>query len=52
MINWSYLWFRPKGPMSRAAYANLVTQIMVDGIAALGTDSPTHIRLRSKMTPL
>jgi TetR/AcrR family transcriptional regulator len=32
MINWSYLWFRPDGPMSRAAYADLVTQITVDGI--------------------
>ena len=52
MINWSYLWFRPGGPMSRAAYANLVTQIMVDGIARLGTDSRTRIRLRSKVTSL
>ncbi len=52
MINWSYLWFRPEGPMSRTAYANLVTQIMVDGIAKLGTDSPTRIRLRSKVASL
>ena len=52
MINWSYLWFRPGGPMSRAAYANLVTQIMVDGIARLGTDSPTRIRARPKVTSL
>ncbi|HWE18433.1 MAG TPA: TetR/AcrR family transcriptional regulator [Hyphomicrobiaceae bacterium] len=37
MINWSYLWFRPDGAMSRAAYANLVTQITVDGISSLGT---------------
>jgi len=51
VINWSYLWFRPGGPMSREAYANLVTQIMVDGIARLGT-SPTRVRLRTKMTPL
>jgi TetR/AcrR family transcriptional regulator len=35
MINWSYLWFRPDGPMSRAAYADLVTQMMVDGISRL-----------------
>jgi TetR/AcrR family transcriptional regulator len=40
------------GPMSRAAYANLVTQIIVDGIARLGTDSPARIRLRSKVTSL
>jgi TetR/AcrR family transcriptional regulator len=50
MINWSYLWFRPGGPISRAAYANLVTTIMVDGIARLGTDSPT--RMRSKVASL
>jgi AcrR family transcriptional regulator len=36
MINWSYLWFRPDGPMTRAAYADLVTQITVDGISSLG----------------
>jgi TetR/AcrR family transcriptional regulator len=36
MINWSYLWFRPDGPMTRAAYADLVTQITVDGISNLG----------------
>ena len=47
MINWSYLWFRPRGPMSRSAYANLVTQIMVDGIAKLGTETPARIRVRS-----
>ncbi len=35
MINWSYLWFRPDGSISRAAYADLVTQITVDGIANL-----------------
>ena len=52
MINWSYLWFRPGGPISRSAYASLVTQIMVDGIAKLGTDSPTRIRARSKVASL
>jgi TetR/AcrR family transcriptional regulator len=50
MINWSYLWFRPGGPMSRAAYADLVTQITVDGIARLGVDSPLRGRSRSRMT--
>ena len=39
MINWSYLWFRPDGPMSRSAYANLVTQITVDGISNLGAEA-------------
>src|SRR5205085_9171172 len=50
MINWSYLWFRPGGPMSRAAYANLVTQIMIDGIAKLGSDGMVRTRSRSRVT--
>ena len=36
MVNWSYLWFKPGGPMSRADYADLVTRIMTDGVAGLG----------------
>ena len=52
IVNWSYRWFRPGGPLARTAYANLVTQIMVDGIARLGSDSTTCIRLRSKVTSL
>ena len=48
MINWSYLWFRPGGPMSRLDYADLVTQIMVDGIARLGADGPAPTRQRSR----
>jgi len=39
MINWSYLWFRPNGPISRAAYASLVTRITVDGISSLGSEA-------------
>ena len=35
MINWSNLWFRPDGPVSREQYADLVTRMMVDGIANL-----------------
>ncbi|MFZ1104119.1 MAG: TetR/AcrR family transcriptional regulator [Hyphomicrobiaceae bacterium] len=39
MINWSYLWFRPDGRMSRAEYADLVTQMTVDGISNLGSQA-------------
>ena len=39
-------------PLSRAEYADLVTQIIVDGIAGLGSDTRTRIRLRSKVTSL
>jgi hypothetical protein len=44
MINWSYLWFRPEGPMTRAAYADLVTQITVDGISSLGATAASRSR--------
>jgi TetR/AcrR family transcriptional regulator len=41
MVNWSYTWFRPSGPMTRAAYAHLVTQMTVDGIANLASARAT-----------
>jgi AcrR family transcriptional regulator len=44
MINWSFLWFRPAGPMTRAAYADLVTQITVDGISSLGATAASRSR--------
>src|SRR5919112_4478811 len=31
MINWHYLWFKPHGQISRSEYAELVTQLIVDG---------------------
>lgn len=35
ILNWSYLWFRDDRPMSRDAYARLVTHLFVDGAARL-----------------
>lgn len=34
-LNWSYLWFRDDGPMSRATYARMVARLFVDGAARL-----------------
>src|SRR5829696_2096714 len=31
MINWHYLWFKPVGQISRSEYAELVTQLILDG---------------------
>ena len=31
MINWHYLWFKDKGDVTRANYAKLVAQLIVDG---------------------
>jgi TetR/AcrR family transcriptional regulator len=35
MINWHYLWFKPTGTLSRREYADLVTQLIVDGTRRL-----------------
>jgi TetR/AcrR family transcriptional regulator len=40
MLNWHYLWFRPKGQLSRADYARLAVTLLlegVDGAAGFGT---------------
>jgi AcrR family transcriptional regulator len=37
-LNWKYMWFREGGPLDRAAYAELVTQIFADGIAGVAGD--------------
>jgi TetR/AcrR family transcriptional regulator len=34
-LNWKYMWFREGGPVSREAYADLVTQLFADGLAAV-----------------
>lgn len=31
MLNWHYMWFRPDGPMSREAYADLATRLILAG---------------------
>jgi TetR/AcrR family transcriptional regulator len=35
MMNWAYMWFREGGPISRADYARLATQILVGGVRGL-----------------
>lgn len=34
MLNWHYMWFREDGPVSRDAYADLATDMIVDGAQA------------------
>ncbi|WP_349360924.1 TetR/AcrR family transcriptional regulator [Stappia sp.] len=31
MVNWHYLWFREGGPVSREAYADIATRLILDG---------------------
>ncbi|MBD2745490.1 TetR/AcrR family transcriptional regulator [Microvirga sp. BT688] len=39
MINWHYLWFKSNGEVTRADYAELVAQLIVDGTRNLHADS-------------
>jgi len=32
MLNWQYLWFREDGPITRAQYADFVTQLFLAGV--------------------
>jgi TetR/AcrR family transcriptional regulator len=31
MLNWHFLWFNPRGPISREDYATLATKLIIDG---------------------
>jgi TetR/AcrR family transcriptional regulator len=35
MLNWHYMWFREGGPMTREEYADLATNLLVEGAASL-----------------
>jgi len=35
MMNWAYMWFRDGGPVSRADYADLATDIFLGGFERL-----------------
>jgi TetR/AcrR family transcriptional regulator len=36
MLNWHYMWFREKGPVSRDDYTDMVTTLLIEGAQALG----------------
>ena len=38
MLNWVYMWHRPTGGISRAEYADMVTDLMLGGMARLARD--------------
>jgi TetR/AcrR family transcriptional regulator len=45
MMNWHYMWFREKGPVSRDDYADMVTTLLIEGAQALGATQ--NVRKRS-----
>jgi TetR/AcrR family transcriptional regulator len=46
MLNWHYMWFREKGPISREDYTDMVTTLLIEGAQALGAET-RNIRKRS-----
>jgi AcrR family transcriptional regulator len=46
MMNWVYMWFRDGGPISRADYADLATDLILAGIDGLETGSRGSIPAR------
>ncbi len=35
MLNWAFMWFRDKGPVTRAEYARIATDLLVSGVRSL-----------------
>ncbi len=44
MLNWHYMWFREGGSMSREDYADLATQLLVEGAASLESKASSAYR--------
>ncbi|HAT87374.1 TetR/AcrR family transcriptional regulator [Cohaesibacter gelatinilyticus] len=41
ILNWTYLWFRPTGDLTRTDYAELVTNLIIDGTRHLQSSAGT-----------
>jgi len=42
MMNWTYTWYRPEGPLSPTELADLVTNLFLSGIARVATNEETR----------
>jgi AcrR family transcriptional regulator len=47
MINWTYTWFDPHGPMSAAHFARLATEMILGGLPAVAASAPQFVRLEA-----
>ncbi|ARQ00652.1 TetR/AcrR family transcriptional regulator [Pseudorhodoplanes sinuspersici] len=47
MLNWHYMWFREQGVMSREAYADLATTVLLEGAQALTVPAQTKTKRRA-----
>ena len=44
LINWHYLWFKSTGVVTRAVYAELVSQLIIDGTRNLRAEPAASSR--------
>ncbi len=42
MLNWTHTWFRADGALAADAYADLVADMILDGVTALGVPARAH----------
>ena len=47
MLNWHYMWFREQGAVSREAYADLATTVLLEGAQALTLPAQTKTKRRA-----
>ncbi len=47
VLNWSYLWFREDGPLSRDDYARFVTRLFVEGVGRLTAEDGRERRAKA-----
>jgi TetR/AcrR family transcriptional regulator len=47
MLNWHYMWFREQGALSREAYADLATTVLLEGAQALTLPAATKAKRRA-----
>jgi TetR/AcrR family transcriptional regulator len=50
MLNWTYLWFREGGPLTRKDYADLAVRLLLEGAGGLAAGKPAA-RPRRKAVP-
>ena len=51
VLNWTYLWFREDGPLSREDYARLATRLFAEGVARLTAEDGPRATLPCEGAP-
>jgi TetR/AcrR family transcriptional regulator len=48
MLNWHYLWFKPDKGQTRAEYAAMAADLIVEGVRKRGADAPAQTSARAR----